>query len=112
MSATSRTNEPRTEGTANERLRAESWTDPDHGFAVVPLQDAERELNLLYGIIERLAEAAQGAAPRAEGLDVERLGEAMQTVIGGSSFSARYLIAAEYSRRPSDERVPESEEPR
>lgn len=31
----------------------------------------------------------------------------MQTVIGGSSFSARYLIAAEYSRRPSDERVPE-----
>ena len=52
--------DPKPHGTANDRLRAESWTDPDRGFRVVPLQDVERELRLLYGIIEQLARAQGG----------------------------------------------------
>ena len=76
-----------------------------------------------------LAEAAQGAAPRSEGLDVERLAKAMASLrwawlawtdrpLDGdidrrsTAFrNAAEKLAAAYSR-PSDERVPESEEPR
>jgi hypothetical protein len=86
MTPATQTSEPRTGGTANERLRAESWTDPDLGFAVVPLQDAERELNLLYGIIERLAEVAALPAEPA-GLDMERLREAF-TFLGSDDVLA------------------------
>ena len=80
----------------------------------------------LAAILAIEAEAAQGAAPRAEGLDVERLAEWFHDKWESRGIACWHknqhmaswdcgrdaIEAAEYARlsRPSDERVPESEE--